>query len=261
MHDRLSVRWRQGLSAAGIAVGLLPLVQGEWRTALVAAVLGQIVVGVWAWGTGFGPVVGITVGAVLATGLAAAFAVSQRPRAGLLLPPAEDYLVVWVAVGLVAVAAVLVEGLTRGLKRAGWAVLGAALVLLPCACCTQTFSRIDEDSWRFLVRDQEILPLPPTFQLAWGDRCASGGTSGNCTAEFVVTATDGAARTVMIERLADHLSTLGWRMETDSGGPRGRFAVGGILAWREHKLWFSDETAHRRRPAPAGSVVIFIDNG
>jgi hypothetical protein len=161
VRGRLSSPWRLGLPVAGIGLGLLPLVHGEWRSALVAAVLGQIVVGVWAWGTGCGPVTGTTVGAVLATGMAAAFALSQWPRDGLLRPPASDYLVVWAAGGVVAVAALLV----------------------------------------------------------------------------------------------------GWRMETGSGQPSGRFAVSGILPWREHRLWFSDEAAQRRRPAPAGSVVVYIDNG
>ncbi|GAB3854081.1 hypothetical protein ACFPIJ_61360 [Dactylosporangium cerinum] len=101
--------------------------------------------------------------------------------------------------------------------------------------------RDGDDSWRCRARAQEILPLPPTFRLAWGDDCASGGTSGNCTAEFVVTATDGAAPAVMIERLADHLSTLGWHMETDSGA-HGRFR-------------------RRRHPALAGAQALVLRRG
>ena len=124
---------------------------GEWLSAVVAVVVGQFVVGVWAWATGCGPVVGTTVGAALATGMAAAFVVSQWPRDGLLRPPAQDHLVVGCALSLVAVVALLVEGVAAGVLRAGWVILVTVLVLVPFGCCVRYTLILEEGLQRLAV--------------------------------------------------------------------------------------------------------------
>jgi hypothetical protein len=133
--------------------------------------------------------------------------------------------------------------------------------VLPAAGCVHVAPLLDEDfaTWRFQALDREILPLPGTLRLVSDRRCAGSGSSGNCTAEFVVTAADGGGVDVVRGRLVDHLSRIGWPVtKTDD---HATLDVGGILPWTPHSLWLSDEVTSLGPPAPAGAVVVYIDNG
>ncbi|MEV1329888.1 hypothetical protein AB0J20_09970 [Micromonospora costi] len=205
------VGWRLRLTAAGTALGLLPLWQGQWLVAPVAGVAGLLVVGAWAWGSSSGRAVGVVVGATLVTSLAAVFAVSQWPH-GLINAPWFDWFAGWLLIGGGCIAALVVDwivhasggrvrigptALTVPVRQLVTAVAALVTVGLGCACCGFAVV-LDEDdgALRFAARDSEVLPLPPTLHLMSADNCADGGSSGNCTAEFVVTATNGATRAV-----------------------------------------------------------------
>lgn len=57
------------------------------------------------------------------------------------------------------------------------------------------------------------------------------GSSGNCTAEFVVTAADGATRAMAVARLVNHLPRLGWLLLLDHSTFARCRETGGILPW------------------------------
>jgi hypothetical protein len=257
MDDRLSQPWRRVVAGAGVALGLLPLLHGEWGGAAFGAVIGLAVTGLWVSLTRLGAAAGSAVGGAAVAAMAALFAVSQWPRDGLLRAPALDYLQLWVLVGVAVGAALVAEGLFRRRLRAGPTAAVAVVLLAPFVGCSLLPPNAGVLESRFPARAGEVLPLPANLRLAWWDSCAAGGSSGNCTAEYVVTAADGAAPDVVTERLAVHLRGLGWPL-----GPRlnAERRVGGILSWQPHTLWFSDTAARRDRPAPPGSVVVFVDD-
>jgi hypothetical protein len=204
-----SIGWRSWLSAAGATLGVPPLVQGEWLAAVVAGYVGLVVVGAWAWGTSSGRTVGVAGGVGLVASLVAVFAVSQWPR-GVISAPWSDWLAGWLLIGCGCLATLVVDwyvhasaggvrigatGLVLSVRQWITAVTGLATAALMLICCCGIFVLFDHDgALRFAARDSEVLPLPSTLRLMSADHCADGGSSGNCTAEFVVTATDGATR-------------------------------------------------------------------
>lgn len=110
---------------------------------------------------------------------------------------------------------------------------------------------------------RSFLPLPPSLRLVSADTCADGGSSGNCTAEFVVIAAGGASRTTTVIRLVEHLRRHGWPLQPERGVFTGQRQTGGILNWTGHQMWlYADvEPASALRPAPPlNAVVIYIDN-
>ncbi|MFI7211575.1 hypothetical protein [Micromonospora maritima] len=268
--------WRWWLTAGGAALAVLPLGQGAPMVAVVAAICGLIVVGAWAWGTRSGGAVGVAVGVVFIAGLAAAFAVSQWPRS-LVAAPWLDWFVVWLLVGagclaalvidrsLHAVAAPHLDGRDRTAGEVRWVASMAVLVavVLLCGCGVGVVAFDGDGRLRFPAREEEVLPLPASLRLVSADTCADGGSSGNCTAEFVVMAADGADRTTTVTRLVEHLRSRGWPLQPENSVYRGSRETGGILNWTAHRMWLDGnvEPASVLRPAqPSDAVVIYIDN-
>lgn len=272
-----SIGWRSRLGAAGAALGVLPLVQGEWLAAAVAGYVGLVVVGAWAWGTSSGRTVGVAVGAGLVASLAAVFAVSQWPR-GLISPPWSDWLAGWLLIGGGCLAALVVDwyvhasaggvrigatGLVLSVRQWITAVTGLATASLVLICCCGIFVFLEYDgALRFTARDSEILPLPPTLRLISADPRADCGSSGACTAEFIVTAVDGASRATTVDRLVGHLRRLGWPLLLHAGGYAGCRETGGILPWTSHRLWlYADaEPTPTRPPTAPEAVIVYISN-
>lgn len=264
------------LSAAGATLAALPLWQCQWLVAPVAGVAGLLVVGAWAWGTSSGRRVGVAVGAILVISLAAVFAVSQWPR-GLINAPWFDWLAGWLLIGGGCVVALVVDwivhvsagrvriGATASVSVRQWLISVAALatVSLVLGCCGLAVVLDENDgALRFAARDREVLPLPPTLHLLSADNCADGGSSGNCTAEFVVTATDGATRATTVDQLLDHLRRLGWPLLLHHSVYHGCRETGGILPWTPHCLWlYADaEPMPARSPTPPEAVIVYIGN-
>lgn len=268
--------WRWWLSAGGAGLVVLPLGQGAPRVAVVAAIFGLIVVGAWAWGTRSGRAVGVAVGVVFIAVLAAVFAVSQWPRS-LIAAPWLDWFAVWLLVGVVCLATLVIDRSVHPFsspRRVGWnlaagkvrwvaPVATLAAVVLVCGCGLGVVGVDGDGRLRFPAHDDEVLPLPASLRLVSADTCADGGSSGNCTAEFVVTAADDADRTTTVTRLVDHLRSRGWPLQLERGGYRGSRETGGILNWTAHQMWlYADaESAAALRPAPPpDAVVLYIGN-
>lgn len=267
--------WRWWLSAVGAGLGVLPLGQSASPVAAVAATCGLIVVGAWAWGTRSGSAVGVAVGAVFIAVLASAFAVSQWPRS-LIAPPWLDWFAVWLLVGGVCLAALIIDRSVHPLspRRAAWkpaaaqvrwaaSVATLATVVLLCSCGLGLVAADGDGSLRFPARDEEILPLPTSLRLLSVETCADGGSSGNCTAEFVVTAADGADRTTTVTRLVEHLRSRGWPLQPEPGAYASYRETGGILNWTAHHMWLyaeAEPASALRSARPLDAVVIYIDN-
>ncbi|MFE9695174.1 hypothetical protein [Micromonospora sp. NPDC005806] len=242
----------------------------------MAAICGLIVVGAWAWGTRSGRAVGVAVGVVFVAGQAAAFAVSQWPRS-LVAAAWLDWFAVWLLVGVVCLAALVIDrsvhpfasprlaggNLTAGKVQWVASMATLATVVLLCGRGLGVVGYDGDGRLRFSARDDEVLPLPASLRLVSADTCADGGSSGNCTAEFVVMAADDADRTTTVTRLVEHLRGRGWPLQPDHGVYRGSRETGGILNWTAHQMWlYADvEPASVLRPAsPPDAVVIYIDN-
>jgi hypothetical protein len=268
--------WRWWLTAGGAALAVLPLGQGAPMVAVLAAICGLIVVGAWAWGTRSGRGVGVAVGVAFIAGPAAAFAVSQWPRS-LIAAPWLDWFAVWLLVGVVCLAALAIDrsvhplsssrlaggNLTVGKLRWVASMATLATLVLLCGCGLGVVGLDGDGRLRFPARDDEVLPLPTSLRLVSADTCADGGSSGNCTAEFVVMAADDADRTTTVTRLVEHLRSRGWPLQPDRGVYRGSRGTGGILNWTAHRMWlYADvEPASVLRTAPPpDAVVIYIDN-
>ncbi|MGW9198649.1 hypothetical protein [Micromonospora chersina] len=268
--------WRWWLTAGGAALALLPLGQGAPMVAVVAAICGLIVVGAWAWGTRSGRPAGVAVGVALIAGQGAAFAFSQRPRS-LVAAPWLDWFAVWLLVGVVCLAALVIDwnmhpfsaphltGGNRTAGRAQWVASMAMLttVVLLCGCGLGVAWLDGDGKLRVPARNDEVLPLPASLRLVSADICADGGSSGNCTAEFVVMAADDADRTTTVTRLVEHLRSRGWPLQPEHGAYRGSLETAGILNWTAHRMWlYADvEPASELPPtAPPEAVVIYIDN-
>ncbi|MFG2063456.1 hypothetical protein ACGFIK_18790 [Micromonospora sp. NPDC048871] len=138
-----------------------------------------------------------------------------------------------------------------------------ATVVMLCGCGLG-IAQIDGDGrFRTPVREDEILPLPRSLRLVSADLCASGGSSGNCTAEFVVASSDAAGRETTVTRLVAHLRDTGWALQPERGSYSGSREVSGLLRWRPHRLWLyaEAEPAVVRQPAtPHDAVNVHIDN-
>lgn len=268
--------WRWWLTAGGAALALLPLGQGAPMVAVVAAICGLIVVGAWAWGTRSGRPAGVAVGVALIAGQGAAFAFSQWPRS-LVAAPWLDWFAVWLLVGVVCLAALVIDwnmhhfsaphltGENRTAGRAQWVASMATLttVVLLCGCGTGVAWLDGDGKLRVPARNDEVLPLPASLRLVSADICADGGSSGNCTAEFVVMAADDADRTTTVTRLVEHLRSRGWPLQPEHGAYRGSLETAGILNWTAHRMWlYADVEPVSELPptAPPEAVVIYIDN-
>lgn len=263
------------LSAAGLLLGLLPLGRGQWLAALAGGIVGWSVVGTWAWGSS-GKLLGLTVGGGLVAAMVGVFAVSQWPR-GQLVPPAADWLGFWMLIGVAPLAVLVVEWAVR---RFGWhhqppsttastqravRVAAAAVLagfMLVCGCGYALVGTDNDGVFRFAARDSEVLPLPATLRLVSVNLCSDGGSSGNCTAEFMVMSADGATRATTVTRLADHLRRLGWPLQLDHSQYAGCRSVGGLLPWTPHCLWLYTDAEAVDSPPPAhpDAVSIYIDN-
>jgi hypothetical protein len=254
----------------GLSLGLLPLLQGQWQVAAVAAIVGGMVLAGWSIGTSSDRRVGIAVGAGLAATMVAVFVVSQWPR-GPYTPPYIDWLLCWLLIGVGCVVGLVVDAsvhrararrlaeparsAARSAAGAPGVAVGMIATLLVCGCCGLGFTLEDDrGALRFFVADEEVLPLPPTLQLVSADQCAGSGASGNCTAEFVVTAADDADQATTVGRIVGHLRHLGWPLEQRGESYRGCRKSGGVLPWSPHCLWLDTD---RSRP---GAIVISVDN-
>lgn len=271
------VGWRSRLTQAAAALGFLPLLQGEWLGALVAVVSGLVVVGAWVWATGSGRIVGVTVGTGLLAALVAMFAVSQWPR-GLIRAPAEDWFAGWLLIGGWCLAALVIDWYVHaanGYVRLGpaeWvpvrhviAIMTVFVAICLGFCCLGVVSLFDNDSeLRSVPRSSEILPLPPTLRLIYTGPCEREGSAGGCGADFVVTAADGAPRTVTVTRLVEHLRRHGWPLQQHTAGYSACRDVGGLLHWSQHCLVLDvdrllDDVEKRPRTPPE-AVLIYISN-
>lgn len=268
--------WRWWLTAGGAALALLPLGQGASVVAVVAAICGLIVVSAWAWGTRSGCAVGVAVGVVFIAGQAAAFAISQWPRSRV-AAPWLDWFALWLLAGVLCLAALVIDrslrpvsaphldGRNRTAGKVQWVASIATLVtvVVLCGCGLGVVGFDGDGRLRFPAREDEVLPLPASLRLVSADTCADGGSSGNCTAEFVVMAADGADRTTTVTRLVEHLRSRGWPLQPENGVYRGSRETGGILNWTAHHMWlYADvESASELPPAPPpDAVVIYVDN-
>jgi hypothetical protein len=238
----------------------------------VAAVCGPIVVGAWVWGTRSGRAVGMSVGVVFVAVLASAFAVSQWPQS-LIAAPWVDWFVVWCVVGVVCLAALIVDlwvvdrgvGWKPAAGKARWvaSVATLATVVLLCGCVLGLLQTDGDGALRFPARDDEVLPLPASLRLVSVDTCADSGSSGACMAEFVVTAADGAGRATTLTRLVEHLRSRGWPLQPGPGTYSGYRETGGILNWRPHRMWLytdADPPSVLRPAPPFEAVVIYISD-
>lgn len=262
--------WRWWLSAGSAGLVMLPYWQGESWLAVVAATFGVIVVGAWAWGTRSGRGVGVVVGVGLIVVLAAMFAVSQWPR-GLPVAPWLDWFAGWLMVGAVCLAAMVFSRVTYpspvewNWVSVRWiaSVVPLAAVVLLCGGGL-TYGQLDADlRFRVSVREDEFLPLPMSLRLVSAEPCASGGSAGNCTAEFVVTATDGASRGTTVNRLVAHLRERGWPLQPERGRYYGSREISGLMHWKPHRMWLytEEEPPPVLEPAsPRDSVTVYIDN-
>ncbi|RQX11276.1 hypothetical protein DLJ59_00065 [Micromonospora inaquosa] len=136
-------------------------------------------------------------------------------------------------------------------------------MVLLCGCGLVVVGFDGDGRLRFPARDDEVLPLPTSLHLVSSVTCADGGSSGNCTAEFVVMAADGADRTTTVTRLVEHLRSGRWPLQPEEGVYRGSRETGGILNWTAHRMWLhvDVEPAKVRQPAPPPeAVVLYIDN-
>ncbi|MEU5531427.1 hypothetical protein ABZ744_31285 [Micromonospora chersina] len=268
--------WRWWLTAGGAALALLPLGQGASVVAVVAAICGLIVVSAWAWGTRSGCAVGVAVGVVFIAGQAAAFAISQWPRS-LVAAPWLDWFAVWLLAGVLCLAALVIDrslrpvsaphldGRNRTAGKVQWVASTATLVtvVVLCGCGLGVVGFDGDGRLRFPAREDEVLPLPASLRLVSADTCADGGSSGNCTAEFVVMAADGADRTTTVTRLVEHLRSRGWSLQPENGVYRGSRETGGILNWTAHHMWLYADVESASEPPPApppDAVVIYVDN-
>lgn len=266
--------WRWCLSAGGGGLVVLPLGQGAPLVAVAAAISGLIVVSAWAWGTRSGRGVGVAVGVVFIAVLAAAFAVSQWPRS-LIAAPWLDWFAIWLLAGVVCLVVLVIDRKVHpSPQRAGWnleegkvprvaSVATLAAVVLVCGCGLGIVGTDGDGRLRSQPTYDEVLSLPTSLRLVSANLCADGGSSGNCTAEFVVTAADDADRTRTRTRLVEHLRGRGWPLRPERGVYRGSRQTGGILNWTAHRMWlYADaESASALRPAPPpNAVVIYIDN-
>lgn len=268
--------WRWWLTAGGAGLVVLPIAQGAPMVAVLAAVCGVVVIGAWAWGTRSGRAVGVTVGVVFTAVLVAVFTVSQWPR-GLVAAPWLDWFAVWLLVGVVCLAALLIDRRVHPVSppytaagkvpagRVQWVAAMATLgaVVLLCGCGLGIGGYDGDGRLRFPASVDEVLPLPGSLRLVSADVCADGGVSGNCTAEFVVVATDDVDRATTVTRLVEHLRNRGWQLQPENGVYRGSRETGGILSWTAHTVWlYADlKSAPGLRPAsPPEAVVIYIDN-
>ncbi|MFI7068661.1 hypothetical protein [Micromonospora sediminicola] len=240
--------WRWWTSAGGAALLVLPLAQDAPPAAVVAALAGPVVVCAWAWGTRRGRTAGVSGGAALIAALVATFAVSQWPR-GAVIPPWVDWFVGWLLIGALGLAALVGDRLLSPIggdppasRRWTTSVTVLAALLLLSGCGLGLLATDGDGSLRFTARADEVLPLPTSLRLVSADTCTDGGSSGNCTAEFVVTATDGADRATTTARLVAHLRGRGWPLQPDARGYRGARETGGILAWTPHRMWLSTDT-------------------
>ncbi|MEU0156706.1 hypothetical protein [Micromonospora fulviviridis] len=268
--------WRWWLSVAGVGLGSLPLGQDTPLLAVVAAFCGLTIVGGWAWGTRAGRATGVTLGAGWLAALITTFAVSQWPH-NLIAAPWLDWFVVWLMIGGVCLAALVIDRSVHARSarhrierippatHARWvaSVAPLASMVLLCGCGLGLVQTDGDGSLRIATRDDEVLPLPPSLRLVSADRCADGGSSGNCTAEFVVTAADGAGRATTVTRLVEHLRSRGWPLEPKRGLYTGDRETGGILNWTPHHAWLyadAEPTSILRSAPPPDAVVVYIDN-
>ena len=106
--------WRWWLSVAGVGLGSLPLWQGRPLLAVVAAICGLTIVGAWAWGTRVRRASGVTLGSGWVAALITTFAVSQWPH-HLIAAPWFDWLVVWLLIGGVCLAALVIDWIVHAL--------------------------------------------------------------------------------------------------------------------------------------------------
>ncbi|SCE96001.1 hypothetical protein GA0074695_2472 [Micromonospora viridifaciens] len=137
--------------------------------------------------------------------------------------PWLDWFAVWLLIGVVRLAALVIDRRVHPFSspyRVGWnlaagtvrwaaSVATLATVALVCGCGLGVIGADGDGRLRFPARDDEVLPLPASLRLVSADTCADGGSSGNCTAEFLVTAADNADRTTTITRLVEHLRSRG----------------------------------------------------
>jgi hypothetical protein len=151
---------------------------------------------------------------------------------------------------------------TVAIQQLAAAVAALATVSLAVACCGIVIVLDENDgSLRFAARGSEILRLPPTLRIISADHCADGGSSGNRSTEFVVTATDGATRAMTVARLVDHLRRIGWPLQPTHSAYAGCRKTGGILPWTQHCLVLDTDPAPWRPPPPhPEAVVVFIDS-
>ncbi|WP_327039547.1 hypothetical protein [Micromonospora maris] len=202
--------------------------------------------------------------------LAAVFVVSQWPR-GLAVAPWLDWFVVWLLVGAVCLAALVIDGVTHATTVAwNWVTVRWFVSVVPLAAVVLLcggglgLAQFDGDGrFRVPVREDEILPLPTSLRLISADPCASGGSSGNCTAKFVVTATDGASRKTTVTRVVAHLRERGWPLQPEHGSYSGSRDISGILHWRPHRIWLYTEAEPAtvlQPPTPHDAVNVYIDN-
>jgi hypothetical protein len=267
---RRALGWRLRLTLAGAALGLLPLFEGEWLAAALAAVGGGLVAGTWAHACSGGRSAAVAVGTGIVVLFGGAFAVSQWPT-GVIRAPWLDWFAVWILVGCGCSVALIVDwcvhqrggivhmgvfGTMRLPNAIGLMTLLTAVPLL-FLCCAGF--HLNDAALRSAPGTNEILPLPSTLRLVSAGPCLRGGSSSGCTADFVVSPTDGAGREVTVARLADHLHRRGWPLQAANSSYDGCRPVGGILSWTPHCMSLYPDPVPWR-PTPTGAVVVSISN-
>ncbi len=274
----VAMEWRLRLVVFGVALAILPGLEREWFGVAATAVCGGLVMGMWAWAAPSVPRLGLGVGYALLGVLVILYALSQWPN-GLVRAPVYDWLTAWLVVGGGACVVAIVSSriaVSRCRRERGLGdqerdvvlrTVVASLVLVGALCllgCGFELVVGDGDGrLRFRAGTNEIEPLPATLRLVAADSCASSGSSGNCTAAFVVANADRQPRPVAVSRLARALDTQGWNVATPTNNVHSWCRrVGGLLHWTDHCLWFYDQPeSPGTSPTTPDTVTVYIDNG
>lgn len=240
---RPSWRWLSGAVIA-VAVGAITVRHGL-DDAVVAGVFTLPCVVAWLFAAGSG-----RRGLILLAGLGALFVglyvwsqVHTDPV--VIAAPLVDWAVLAGIGGTVVVlVAVIREGrVTPRVPRDSFVVAGIMLALAPVAMgCTGVGQAVIDDEydllpsgppWSSHATVDEIRPLPAGVALD-AHECGNLGAHGPCRDVFLVSATDGVSREVLVERVVAHYSQLGWPLRPVLDGYLGCRPVRGILPWWEH---------------------------
>jgi hypothetical protein len=272
--------WWRASPGLTVVTAVVPMMaQGQRFATLAALALGGLITGAFAIATIGGRPVLLAVTAVLLALQIVLYWLS-RPSGQAIAPPASEWLAPWLVIAVIVCGlTLLIERIVQARTRrhtpqadsprrrlAPWRFPAALAALLLTSCvlgCGYTITAHDGDgSARTEATVAEISPLPPTLRVVSADPCADGGSSGNCTAEFVIEADDGASSEAIVQRLVTQLRTIGWSLDLEDSSYQGCRAVAGLRHYTDHCLWMDSNGSPLTNDTNwrPGAVVVYIDN-